>query len=51
MQEINVKCKDCYYYTNGNCKMSLYIFADIIAMTLIGKTARMYVNMPPKGDA
>ena len=28
-----------------------YIFADIVAMTLIGKTARMYVNMPLKGDA
>lgn len=24
MQEISVKCKDCYYYTNGNCKMSLF---------------------------
>lgn len=23
MQEMSVRCKDCYYYTSGTCNMSL----------------------------
>lgn len=48
MQQINVKCKDCYYYTNGNCKVSLLDSKrvrpdDYCGYWMLDKTGKQYV--------